>query len=62
MDFEDWYVENYVKVHIAIAKMSGVDVAAAERRAKAELPALKAKVDEDRKKLEEDLKKQRQGK
>ena len=62
MDFEDWYVENYVKVHIAIAKMSGVDVAAAERRAKAELPALKAKVDEDRKKLEEKLKKQRQGK
>ncbi len=61
LDFEDWYVENYVKVHIAIAKMSGVDVAAAERRAKAELPALKAKVDEDRKKLEEELKKQREG-
>ena len=60
--FEDWYVDNYVKVHVNIAKMAGRDVAAAERKAKSELPILKAKIDEDRKKLEEKLRKQREGK
>ena len=60
IDFEDWYVENYVKVHRRIAQMNGEDVEAAVRKAKKELPALQKKIEEDRKKLEEDLKKQRE--
>ena len=62
IDFEDWYLENYVAVHKNIAKMMGKDVAAAERKAKAALPAFKAKIEEERKKLEEELKKQREAK
>lgn len=58
IDFEDWYVDNYVMVHRRIAEMEGTDPDAAERKAKAELPDLKAKVEEERKKLEEQLKKE----
>lgn len=58
-DFEDWYVENYIKVHRRIAEMNGTDVAAAERKARAELPPLKAKIEAERKKLEEELAEER---
>ncbi|MHC4548805.1 MAG: HEAT repeat domain-containing protein [Planctomycetota bacterium] len=59
MDFEDWYVENYVMIARKIAEMSGKDADAAARKAKRELPALKAKVEEERRKLEEELAEQR---
>ncbi len=53
IDFEDWYVKNYVLVQRKIAEMEGRDAAAAEAKAKSELPGLQQKVDEERKKLEE---------
>jgi hypothetical protein len=59
-DFEDWYVANYIKVWRKIAEMSGKDPAAAERKARGELPALKKKIEEHRKKIEEKLAKERE--
>ncbi len=55
VEFEDWYVENYVMVHRKIAEMEGKDQDAAERRAKGEIAGLKQKIEEERKKLEEKL-------
>ncbi len=53
IDFEDWYVKNYVLVQRKIAEMEGRDAAVAEAKAKSELPGLQQKVDDERKKLEE---------
>jgi len=58
-DFEDWYIENYIMVHRKIAEMEGRSADKAERKARKELPELKAKADEKRKKLEEQLAKER---
>ena len=62
MDFEDWYVENYLMVARAAAEMDGRSVEKAVARAEKELPELKKKVEEARKKLEEELAKQREQK
>jgi hypothetical protein len=59
LDFEDWYVEHYIEVHRKIAETDGKDPDVAEARARAELPALKAKVESDRKKLEAELEAER---
>ena len=59
LGFEDWYVENYVEVMRKIAQMEGRNIEQAVAKAKSELPALKAKVDEERKKLEEELEQER---
>jgi hypothetical protein len=59
LGFEDWYVENYVEVWRKIARMEGRNVEQAAAKAKSELPALKAKIEEDRKKLEEELEQER---
>lgn len=54
IDFEDWYLKNYLAICRRIAEMDGKDPAAAEKKAAAELPLLKQKIDEERKKLEEE--------
>ena len=62
MDFEDWYVENYLMVARKAAEMDGKSVEKAVAKAERELPELKRKVEEARKKLEEELAKQREQK
>jgi hypothetical protein len=57
-DFEDWYVENYIKIVRKIAEMDGKDQDAAEAKARVELPEMKRKLEEERKKMEEELAKQ----
>jgi hypothetical protein len=54
-DFEDWLVENYLLVARKAAEMDGKNVEAAVARAKKELPKLKAEIEAERKKLEEEL-------
>ena len=58
-DFEDWLVENYIMVHRKIAELNGTNQDVAERKARAELPPLKAKVEAERKKIEEELAEER---
>lgn len=58
VDFEDWYLENYTTVARKIAEMEGRDPEAAAKKAAAELPALKLKAEEERKKLEEEAARQ----
>ena len=59
LDFEDWYVENYVMVRKRIAEMEGRDAAKAERKARKELPELKAKLEKKIEKLAKQLAKAR---
>jgi hypothetical protein len=54
-DFEDWYVENYIKIVRKIAEMDGKDQDAAEAKARVELPEMKRKLEVERKKMEEEL-------
>lgn len=56
-DFEDWLVENYVMVARKAAEMDGKGVDAAVAKAQKELPKLKADIEAARKKLEEELEK-----
>lgn len=59
-DFEDWYLANYVEIRRKVAAMEGKDADAAARKAEGEVGALKAKAAEDRKKLEEEMERQRE--
>ena len=59
-DFEEWYVENFVQVMVKIAEMEGKDVEQAKAKAKAQLPELEKKMDEERLRLEEELRKARE--
>jgi hypothetical protein len=61
-DFEDWYIENYLMVARKIAEMDGSDVEASVAKAQRELPKLKADVESARKKVEEKLAKDAEGK
>ncbi len=65
LDFEDWLVENYVDVARKAAVLDGKNPDAAAARAKAELPGLKKRIEEERKKaqrLMEEHRKQRDNK
>jgi len=62
IDFEDWYIDNYVEVHRKAAEMDGRDAEKAAAKARKELPALKAKVEERRKELEQELEDERKKK
>lgn len=59
IDFEDWYVDNYVAIMRKIAVLDGKNPAAAEAQARSELPDMKRKIEEERRKLEEELAKER---
>ena len=59
IDFEDWYVENYLMCARKAAEMDGLDPKKAVAKAKRELPAFQAKVEDARKKLEEELEQER---
>ena len=62
LDFEDWLMENYVDVARKAALLDGKNPDAAAAKAKAELPGLKKKIEEERKKaqrLMEEHRKQR---
>jgi len=61
IDFEDWYLENYLAVAKRIAELQGTSVEAAVAKAKAELPEFRAKVEKRRKKYEEAARKAREG-
>jgi len=60
LDMQDWYVENYLEIQRKIAEMSGDDVEKVLARAKQELPDLQKDVEEQHRKLEEELAKQRE--
>jgi hypothetical protein len=62
LDFQEWWVENYVMVARKIAEIEGRDQDAAAARARGEQPALRAQLEEDKKKLEEELAKEREKK
>ena len=58
VDLMDWWVENYVDVAKKIAELNGLEgkkLAKAIRKAEKELPAFRKQVEEDFKKLEEEL-------
>jgi hypothetical protein len=59
-DLEEWWCENYITVAKKIAELEGKDPESVVPRAKAEQAELKAKIEEERKKLDEDLAKQRE--
>jgi len=59
-DVEDWWVENYEMVARKIAELEGKDPEEAAERAKAGKAELAAKVEEERKKIEEELRQQRE--
>ena len=59
MDLEDWWAKNYVMVAQKIAELEGKDPESVVARAKSEQAQMRAKVDADRKALEEELAKQR---
>lgn len=61
LDFEDWYLDHYIEVHVKIARLLGEDPEAARRRARAELPALKTKIEKDREQMEAEVRGLRQG-
>lgn len=54
LDFEDWYLENYLLVARKMAEINGTSVEKAVAKAKMELPAFRAKVEDRRKKYEEE--------
>jgi HEAT repeat protein len=59
-DLEEWWCENYVTVAQKIAEMEGKDPESVVARAKAEQADLKARIEEERQKIEEDLAKERE--
>jgi HEAT repeat protein len=61
IDFEDWYVDHYIEVQVKIARLLGEDPEAARRRARAELPALKTKIEKSREQMEAEVRGLRQG-
>jgi len=60
IDLEAWWVENYIMVAQKIAELEGRDPASVVARAKIEQADLKAKVEDERAKLEKDLAKERE--
>jgi hypothetical protein len=58
-DLEEWWCENYIDVAKKIAVLENKDPDSVVPRAKAEQAELKAKIEEERKKLDEELAKQR---
>jgi hypothetical protein len=59
-DLEEWWCENYIEVAKKIAELEGKDPESVVARAKSEQAELKVKIEEDRKKLEEELAKQQE--
>jgi len=59
-DVEDWWVENYELVARKIAEIEGKDPEEAAERAKVGKAELRAKVEEERLRIEEELRKQRE--
>jgi len=59
-DVEDWWVENYEMVARKIAELEGEDPDEAAARAKVGQAELRAKVEEERLRIEEELRKQRE--
>jgi len=60
LDVEEWWCENYIDVAKKIALLEGKDPESVVPRAKAEQAALKAKIEEERAELEEELAKERE--
>ena len=60
LDMQDWYVENYLEIHRKMAEMAGDDVQKILAKAKQELPDLKKEVEEEHRKLEEELARERE--
>ena len=54
-DLEDWWVDNWEMVARRIAQMDGVDVKKAVKKAMKQLPLRKKEMEEERRKLEEEL-------
>lgn len=59
LDFEDWLMENYIEVARKAAVLDGKDPNAAAVKAKAELPRLKKKIEEERKRGEREMEEHR---
>lgn len=59
-DLEEWWLENFVMVAQKIAELEGKDPEGVVAKAKVEQAELRAKLEEDRRKLEEALAKQRE--
>lgn len=59
-DFEEWFVEHYVEVMTKIAEMEGRNVSKAVAKAKSELPEIERKMEEERLRIEEELRKARE--
>jgi hypothetical protein len=54
-DLEEWWCENYIEVAKKIAALEGKDPESVVARAKLEQAELKAKIEEERRKLDEEL-------
>jgi hypothetical protein len=59
LDFEDWLVENWIEVARKIAEYEGKDPEAAAKKAAAELPAVKKRVESERESLAKEAEEQR---
>jgi hypothetical protein len=59
-DLEEWWADNYVMVAQKIAEMDGKDPESVVARAKVEQAELKAKIEDERKKMDEQLAKERE--
>ena len=59
-DLEEWWCENYIEVAKKIVELEGKDPESVVARAKIEQAELKTKIEEDRKKFEEELAKKQE--